>query len=191
MSISPKNNQNALLATAIDCKLEHKRRHDQVKYKTDFSVTTYFGFTLIELMATLSIILIISQSAIPTFRKMVIDKTQQRISQSIESDLRYARNYALSYGTKVFLEFKQSKWTLIENKNNTKLRISRANNHQFSIETTDNLEKSIIKNVNTQGIWNTPYTLYIKHRQCRNVLSEIAITSIGNIRKKTTPCILR
>jgi prepilin-type N-terminal cleavage/methylation domain-containing protein len=63
------------------------------------------GFTLIEVMVTVAILLIIITLAAPSFKNMIEMQRLRSITAQLVTDLQYARNEAVSRNTRVNLSF--------------------------------------------------------------------------------------
>lgn len=64
------------------------------------------GFTLIELMITVAVIVIILVIAAPSFRDMILMQRLRGITAQLVTDLQFARNEAVSRGTLLRLSFR-------------------------------------------------------------------------------------
>ena len=78
---------------------------------TYFSSTkTQAGFTLLELMVTLSIAAILAAIAVPTLQTITINRHADGLANDLQIDLMYARNQALSFSKEVTIEPLSSGW---------------------------------------------------------------------------------
>lgn len=79
---------------------------------TYFSSTkTQAGFTLLELMVTLSIAAILAAIAVPTLQTITINRHADGLANDLQIDLMYARNQALSLSKEVTIEPLSSGWS--------------------------------------------------------------------------------
>ena len=142
------------------------------------------GFTLIEVMITLSVLLVISQLAAPNVTKYFINNTQYSISENLRTDLIYARNHAVTMNMAVDIIYKENGWEIINNITNEKIRENTLENDNYNID----INKSRIQKIDNRGIWQSPHTIEIKHKKCIDTLTWLTVASIGTISKRSSPC---
>lgn len=65
--------------------------------------TRQSGFTLVELLVTLSIVVILASMAVPGFQTMLVQRRIDSVADTLASDFRYARSEAVKRTTKVTL----------------------------------------------------------------------------------------
>lgn len=61
----------------------------------------HLGFTLIELMVTVAIVVVLTSLAVPSFRTMLVKRAVVAAAETLVSDMRYARSEALKRTTPV------------------------------------------------------------------------------------------
>ncbi len=142
------------------------------------------GFTLIEVMITLSVLLIISQLAVPNITRYFINNTQNSISEKLRTDLIYARNHAVTMNVAVDVIYKDNGWQIIDDFTNDTIRENTVVDDNYNIE----INGSTNQKIDNRGIWQSPHTIEVNHKKCNNTLTELVVASIGTISKRSSPC---
>lgn len=142
------------------------------------------GFTLIEVMVTLSILLIISQLAAPNITRYFINNTQNSISENLRTDLIYARNHAVTMNVAVGVIYNDNGWTIIDDRTNETIRENTVVDENYNI----GINGSTSQKIDNRGIWQSPHIIEINHEKCNNTLTELIVASIGTISKRSSPC---
>lgn len=75
-----------------------------------FRVNKCCGFTLIELMITITVLVIILAIAVPEFSKMVAENKVRSAASAIHSNLLTTRSTAISRNTSIILSPKSNNW---------------------------------------------------------------------------------
>src|SRR5690554_3146674 len=70
------------------------------------------GFTLLELMVTLTIAGILAAIAVPTMQSIIINRHADRLANELQLDIMYARNHALSLNKNVSIKPLAADWDI-------------------------------------------------------------------------------
>lgn len=151
-----------------------------------------FGFTLIELMVTIAVLVIVLGISVPEFSKMVAENKVRTVASDIHSNLLTARSTAISMNIAIILSPISSNWIngwelypeTDKDIEPDKRKILLAHGSTDAVQVTSNPNGNVLFNANGRTNSNTKFTIassaYSSVIRCVTIeASGRAVTTVG------------